>query len=623
MIGVSAFLPSAGLVFILFGLSFSGASDNGSPPKALTASSNFLIRSKGDTSGLQFSSPNTLPIKFGTLSSLRVTTSIRVIKMDEKDIRKEDADPTRPSADEEKLSSSEADNEKTYPPKKVILPTMLALFLVFFLVALDRTIIGTAIPTISAEFNSFGDIAWYESAFLLPLCVFQLSFGLVFKYYSTKWVLFTLTAIFEIGSIVCAAAPNSNALIVGRAITGIGGAGIGSGVFIYITLLFPLEERPKYLGSLGSAFGISSILGPILGGYLTSVTWRWCFWINVPIGGISLILLFLLAPNRPPPTKPAESWRQRFLDLDPLGFLMVAGSVVSLLFALEFGKENQQWSSGRVIVLFVIFAVFFLIFAAYQAWRKDKATVPPRIFFQRTVLFACLNALAVGSVLVIYAFYLPVWFQVAKRKSPQDSGIALIPLLLSNVLFVMLGGVLVSKIGYYTPFAIAGSAIFIAGAALITTWTADVTKAKWIGYQILTGAGMGWVLQQPAIAIQTVLSESDSPIGLSILNFLIFLGGTIFVTVSQTLLEGQLENRIAKYVPGVDINELANSGATNLWKLVPSDKVAVVLNAYNDSMRSIWYLGLGMGCFALITAFGFEWKNVKGNQKTTQAAAAA
>ncbi|KAG5767435.1 hypothetical protein H9Q73_014246 [Fusarium xylarioides] len=395
--------------------------------------------------------------------------------MDEKETRDE-MPPSRPSADMEKTPSEDADTEKTYPPKKVVLPTMLALFLVFFLVALDRTIIGTAIPTISAEFDSFGDIAWYEFAFLLPLCVFQLSFGLVFKYYSTKWVLFILTAIFEIGSIVCAAAPNSNALIVGRAITGIGGA--------------------------------------------------------------------------------------------------------------------------------------------------EKATVPPRILFQRTTFFACLNALAIGSVLVIYAFYLPVWIQVVKGKSPQDSSLALIPLLLSNVFCVILGGVLVSKIGYYTPFAIAGCAVLIVGSALISTWTADVSKAKWIGYQIITGAGMGLTLQQPAIAIETVLSESDSPIGLSILNFVMFLGGTVFVTVSQTLLEGQLESKIAKYVPGVDINTLTNSGATNVWNLVPSDKVDLVLNAYNDSMRSIWYLGLGMGCFGLITSSGFEWKNVKA-KKTPGVAASA
>ncbi|KAM0355066.1 hypothetical protein ACHAPU_000918 [Fusarium lateritium] len=495
---------------------------------------------------------------------------------------------------------------------------MFALFLIFFLVALDRTIIGTAIPTISAEFDSFGDIAWYESAFLLPLCVFQLSFGLVFKYYSTKWVLFVLTAIFEIGSIVCASAPNSNALIIGRAITGIGGAGIGSGAFVYITLLFPLEDRPKYLGSLGSAFGISAILGPILGGYLTSITWRWCFWINVPIGGISLILLLILAPNRPPPTKAADTWRQRFLDLDPLGFLMVAGSVTSLLFALEFGKENQQWSSGRVIALFVVFGVLALVFAGYQSWRGEKGTIPPRILKQRTVLVACLLALATGSILVIFPFYLPVWFQVVKGKSSQDSGIALLPLLLSNVFCVISGGVLVSKIGYFTPFAIGGSAVLVVGAALISTWTADVGMGKWIGFQIVTGAGIGFVLQQPAIAIQTVLPDSDSPIALSVLNFVTFFGGTVFITVSQTLLQGQLETKITKFVPDVDIQQLANSGATSLKKLVPSDKIDLVLGAYNDSMRSIWYLGLGMACAAFLLSFGLEWKSIQANKKLSE-----
>ncbi|KAI6749405.1 hypothetical protein HG530_015244 [Fusarium avenaceum] len=521
----------------------------------------------------------------------------------------------RPSTEGEVQPPDSTEIEKTYPPKKIVLPTMIALFLVFFLVALDRTIIGTAIPTISAEFDSFGDIAWYESAFLLPLCVFQLSFGLVFKYYSTKWVIFALAFIFEIGSIVCASAPTSNALIVGRAITGIGGAGIGSGAFIYVTLLFPLEERPKYLGALGAAFGLSSILGPILGGYLTSVTWRWCFWINVPIGGLALFLLCILAPNRPPPSKPADTWRQRFFDLDPLGFVLVAGSISSLLFALEFGKENQEWSSGRVVALFVVFAVLLLIFAGYQVWRGEKATIPPRLLKQRTVLVACLFGFAVSSVLVVYPFYLPVWFQVVKGKSSQDSGIALLPLLLSSVLMVMLGGVLVSKIGYYTPFAIGGAAILVVGSALFTTWTADVGTGKWVGYQMIAGAGMGLALQQPAIAIQTVLSDSDSAVGLSILNFVNFFGGTIFITVSQSLFQGQLQTKITKYVPDIDIQQLTNSGAAGVKSLVPADKMELVLGAYNDSMKAIWYLGLGLACAALLASFGFEWKTIKADKK--------
>ncbi|KAK2612804.1 hypothetical protein QQS21_001256 [Conoideocrella luteorostrata] len=495
---------------------------------------------------------------------------------------------------------------------------MIAIYSTFFLVALDRTIIGTAIPSISAQFNSFGDIAWYESAFLLPLCVLQLSFGLVFKYYSTKWVLFTLTAVFEIGSIVCAAAPTSHALIVGRAITGIGGAGIGPGAYLMITLLMPLQDRPKFLGSLGAMFGISSILGPILGGYLTSITWRWCFWINVPIGGVGLVLLLILAPNLPPPTKPAGSWRQRVSDLDPVGFLLIGPSISCLLFALDYGKQDLNWSGSRVITLFVVFGVLLLIFTAYQIRLKEKATLPPSILSKRTVLVACLISFCIGSLLVIYAFYLPIWFQVVQGKTPQSSGLSLLPLLLSNVISVVAGGVLVSKVGYFTPFSIVGGVILVCGAALITTWTADINEGKWIGYQILTGVGLGLCLQQPAIAVQTVLSESQIAIGTSVLNFVVFLGGTIFVTVSQTLFESKLVQKLTNIAPKLDPSKFASSGASSFRDFIDPDRLDEALAAYNDSMKTIWYLGLGMAVVALLASFGLGWKSVKTGKTSTQ-----
>lgn len=348
----------------------------------------------------------------------------------------------------------------------------------------DRTIIGTAIPTISSYFDSFGDIGWYESGFLLPLCILQLSFGRVYRYYSTKWVLFTLVAIFEIGSIICASAPNSNALIVGRVITGIGGTGIASGAFVLISLLVPLQSRPKYTGGLGAVFGISSIIGPVLGGYLTSITWRWCFWINVPIGGVSLTLLLLLTPNTTPPVRRADNWRNMISELDPLGFILIGPAVICLLFAVQWGGIKYPWSDGRVIALFVVFGVFFLAFAASQVWRKDNATIPPQILLQRSILSAVVASIGIGTVLVLYAFFLPIWFQVIQGKSPQSSGLSLLPLLLSNVLTVIGGGIATSLLGYYTPLMIIGSVILIIGSALITTWQVTTGTGTWIGYQV-------------------------------------------------------------------------------------------------------------------------------------------
>ena len=314
----------------------------------------------------------------------------------------------------------------------------------------------------------------------------QLSFGQIYKHYSTKWTLIALVAIFELGSIVCASAPSSDALIVGRVIQGVGGAGIGPGAFLLISNLVPLQSRPKYIGALGSVFGLASILGPILGGFLTAITWRWCFWINVPIGGLALVLLVILTPKSPAPVKASDTWLGRVNQLDPLGFMLIGPSTICLLFAVQWGGVKYAWNDGRIIALFVVFGVLCLAFITTQVWLKDKATVPPKVVCQRSILASCIASLAIGSVLVIYGFYLPIWFQVIQGKSPSNSGLSLVPYLLSVVFAVIGAGIATSMLGYYTPFMIVGSAIFIIGSALITTWKPNIGPGIWIGYQVWT-----------------------------------------------------------------------------------------------------------------------------------------
>ena len=312
----------------------------------------------------------------------------------------------------------------------------------------------------------------------------QLSFGRVVKYYSAKWVLVALVSVFEIGPIVCASAPTSDALIVGRVITGAGGAGIASSAFFSISILVPLQSRPKYTGAIGSVFGLASIIGPLLGGYLTAVTWRWCFWINVPIGAVSLVLLVFLTPKSPPPVKPADSWLGKVNQLDPLGFFLIGPAIICMLFAIQWGGVKYAWSDGRIIALFVVFGLLALTFIVSQIWRQDKATIPPHIFLQRSIWVGSIAMIGIGSCLVIYCFYLPIWFQVIQGKSPQSSGLSLLPLLLSNVVAVIGGGIATSILGYYTPFMIAGSIILFVGSALITTWQVNAGSGIWTGYQV-------------------------------------------------------------------------------------------------------------------------------------------
>ncbi|KAF2033423.1 MFS general substrate transporter [Setomelanomma holmii] len=452
------------------------------------------------------------------------------------------------------------DDGNGYPPFKKVLPAMVAIWLAFFVVAL--------------QFNSFGDIAWYEAAFLLPFCVLQLSFVRIYQYYSPKWVIIANIAIFEIGSIVCATAPSSKALIVGRAITGIGGAGVPPGAFLLINFLVPVQSRPKYIGSLGSVFGVTSILGPILGGYLTAVTWRWCFWINLPVGGVSMILLVLLVPTCTPPLKRAATWMGKLSQLDPLGFILIAPSLISLLLAIQLGGKEYSWNSGVVVALFVIFGVLRVAFVASQIWRGEKGTLPPHIISQRSILAGTIASLVIDSVLVLFAFFLPVWFQVGQGKSPQSSGLSLIPLLLSVVFAVIASGIFASTVGYYVPSLILGAALIMVGAGLISTWSVDVGSGKWIGFQIITGAGLGLTLQGPNIAAQTVLSKEDVSIGLSVLGLFNFLGSTIFVTLKPIL-------------PDVDLGSLVDGSASSIRSSASSEQLPAVLNVYNDSIKSV------------------------------------
>lgn len=217
---------------------------------------------------------------------------------------------------------------------------------------------------------------------------------------------------------------------------------------------------------------------------MTAVTWRWCFWINAPIGGLSLVLLAFLTPKSPAALKPADSLMGKINQLDPAGFILIASSTVCLLFALQWGGVRFPWTDGRIITLFALFGVLGLAFIGAQAWRQDTATVPPKIFFQRTIFAGCIASIGIGSLIVIYAYYLPIWFQAIQGKSPQSSGLSLIALLLSNVVFVIGSGFATSRVGYYTPIMIIGAAVTIVGSALISTWGVDAGPGQWIGFQV-------------------------------------------------------------------------------------------------------------------------------------------
>lgn len=511
-----------------------------------------------------------------------------------------------------KTNQSEAEPE--YPTLKKLIPSVIALYLAFFLVALDRTIIATAIPTITDEFHSLNDVGWYGSAYMLTGCSFQLLMGRIYTFYNPKWVFLLAIGLFEVGSAICGAAPSSVVFIVGRAVAGTGSSGIFSGAIIIIMNLVPLHKRPILQGLMGAVFGVSSVIGPLLGGvFTTKVSWRWCFYINLPIGGVAIIVLILIL-HVPKAKKAGTPWRQQVLQLDPIGTAFFVSSIVCLLLALQWGGSTYAWGNGRIIALLVLFVVCISVFIGVQIWKKETATVPPRIVTQRSIAAGMWSQFCVGSAMMALIYYLPIWFQAIKGVSAIKSGIDTLPLILSLVVSSISAGFLVTRVGYYTPFMIANGVVMSIGAGLITTWTPETLHPKWIGYQFIFGFGLGMGMQQASLAAQAVLSRKDAPIGIALVMFCQQLGGAVFVSVGESVFTNQLINGL-KTVAGISPTAVVNTGATDIRHVVDPSNLPAVLVAYNGALRKTFTVALAMACFSIIGGLCIEWKNIKPPKK--------
>jgi len=520
---------------------------------------------------------------------------------------------------------SKAPSEFEYPSMKKAMVIMAGLYLAIFLVALDRTIIGTAIPAITNEFDSFKDIGWYQSAYMLTTAGLQLLFGRIYTFYSPKWTYIIAITVFEIGSAISGAAPSSAVLIVGRAISGIGGAGMFGGSMVIIFNVLPLEKRPLFMGLIGGIFGIASVVGPLLGGVFTNyVTWRWCFYINLPVGAVTIVLLLFVLRQDFTMAAAGKSTREKILQLDPLGTLCFIPALVCLLLALQWGGSTYPWSDGRIIALLVLFCVLLITFCVLQCVRpENQCTVPVRIMKNRSILGGMWFTIFGGGTMVILALYIPIWMQAIKGVDAVESGIRTIPLILAMVIFIIMSGALIQRIGYYTPFMIAGACIMPIGCGLISTWSPNSGANAWIGYQVLAGIGMGMALQQPNIAAQTVLPRKDASMGVGLMILGQTLGGAVFASVSQNVIDTQLVKNLMEHpITGLDPVAVVNTGATNLRKLVPAAELAEFLDLYNNAITRGLLVAVGCSAATIIGALMMEWVSTKKNMKPKEKPAA-
>ncbi|KAG8923237.1 hypothetical protein FRC02_011279 [Tulasnella sp. 418] len=416
------------------------------------------------------------------------------------------------------------------------------LFLIFigmimsiFLVALDQTIVATAIPVIASQFNALEEVTWIASAYFLTQAGFILTYGQLLSAVSTKWVYLVAVILFEIGSLICGVAPNMKVLIFGRAFAGVGAAGIFVACLSIIAQITRLEQRPVLFGAFGACLlaylsfvalniGLSSVIGPLLGGAFTDhVSWRWCFYINLPFGAITVLSIILFIKKKHTSKRDDDSrptWR-RLLGIDWVGTTIAVGMVTALLLPLQWGGVTKPWSDKAVIACFVVFGVVLIAFVAWEWYMDGHGVLPLEMFKSYTQIGACVEAFFIMLCLLVGAYYLPLYYQSSLEHSATRSGIDILPFMLAVVVGAGISGGVISKTGYPKPFLV-GAPLIASLASGLIFWNLTETnnRSHLIGFQILLGVGVGGALQASISCILSPVYVTDIAISCRTLSLL-------------------------------------------------------------------------------------------------------
>ncbi|KAF4833737.1 Efflux pump mlcE [Colletotrichum tropicale] len=482
-----------------------------------------------------------------------------------------------------------------------------------FLTVMDISVISTAIPKITDDFKSLVDVGWYGSAYNLGSAALVPLTGKMYNQFNLKWTFLVFFFAFELGSALCGAAQTSTMLIVGRTIAGLGASGIINGSFTIISASVPLEKRPPLIGTCMGISQLGQVIGPLIGGaFTTGYTWRWSFYINLPLGAIVAVPLVMIhIPEQVAKQSPLHVLKglHRFLDL--IGFALFAPSVIMLLLALQYGGNQFPWKSSQVVGLFCGAGLNAVVWAFWNRYKGDEGLIPTSMVKRRIVAISSLNYGLFIAVVFGGVFYLPIYFQAIKEKSAMLSGVYLMPNILPQILTTILTGILVPKVGRIPPFALFAAATTAIGSGLYGTFQPNTSTGKWIGYQILAGVGQGFGFQMPLIAIQNDTKPEHLAEATSLLVWAQYVGPTIFIVAYNTLFTSSLRSQIPKHAPNADVEDVVAAGATEFRKLVSTEDLPSVLVAYANAIDHVFFLVAAVGVLAFLAAFGMGWRDIR------------
>ncbi|KAF2159727.1 hypothetical protein M409DRAFT_37869 [Zasmidium cellare ATCC 36951] len=494
------------------------------------------------------------------------------------------------------------DDSLEYPSGVRLGFIIVGLLLSMFLGALDSTILAQAIPSITESFPGVANIVWYSTAYSISNTAFKLAWGRAYQMYAIKPTFLVSMALFEAGNIVCAVARSAAVVIIGRIVAGLGGAGLMCGSFIISARCVTKKYRPMMMGVTSLAFGISSVAGPAMGGALVdSLGWRWCFWINLPLGALAAGLMMAFYKRASQAVSGQTTLLQRIENMDLGGAVLVGASLVCFVLAMHW-IGTLPWRSPQIIGSLVGFVLLAVVFAIHQRLMGPKAMFQPRLLKNRTIAASCTFAFFFSGVLFPLEYILPIQFQALGGESAAASGVRIIPLLVTVSVFTLVANGILTLRPTFSPLFVFGALAGTAGAIVMYKLDAQAAARQWIGAEILTSIGVGLALQLPIMANVAAVGTEDIPMATSLALFFENVGTTIFVSASDAAFTAGLVESIAQTTSSVDLHALINAGATSLRTTFPAAQLSAVLGAYEEGSRQSHLVPVACGSAALLVA---------------------
>ncbi|EED77989.1 hypothetical iron permease [Postia placenta Mad-698-R] len=464
--------------------------------------------------------------------------------------------------------------------------------------ALDLTAVSTALPTIVEHLHGT-DFIWAGSAYTIASTAILPTVGGLVSVFGRKPVLLTFVVIFAVGSALCGGARSMNMFIAGRVVQGLGGGGCISVTEIIYADLVPLPERGKFLGITASVWALACAIGPPIGGALAnSGAWRWLFFLNLPLCGIALALVTAFLNVH----IPKASFMDKIAGMDWLGLFFIISSTMSIMIALTWAGIRYAWVSVHVLVPLCLGAVGLIVFFVLDVfWIRDP-TIPPFVLNNRTTLSGYLGTFFHGIASMAVKFYLPVYFQASKADSPVQSGVELFGLAFVISPVAIFTGASVQIFHRYRPQNYVGWMLTMVGFGLLSTLEVDSSKGKYIGYQVITGIGLGIIWIGTQFPILAPLPFSNNAHALAFFTFT-----RCFAQVWGTVIGGAiLQNALRERLPATFVSTLP-SGTQLAYSIIPEIRYlplslkAEVQAAFAQSTAIIWRVMIGVSGLGLLS----------------------